>query len=107
METVLPSGGGGGVAWLPEFSIADELADGTLVRMGGASWTASLTISLFCSPDRLDEPHPAVPGDREALVVTEAGYLPASQFAGLKQRYAVFDFDFLVVNQQLSGHSEG
>ena len=46
---------GGGVAWLPEFSIADELADGTLVRMGGASWTASLTISLFCSPDRLDE----------------------------------------------------
>jgi DNA-binding transcriptional LysR family regulator len=45
---------GGGVAWLPAFSIADELASGRLVRMGGPSWTARLTISLFCSPDRLD-----------------------------------------------------
>jgi DNA-binding transcriptional LysR family regulator len=45
---------GGGVAWLPEFSITDELADGTLVRMGGPSWTARLTVSLFCSPERLD-----------------------------------------------------
>jgi DNA-binding transcriptional LysR family regulator len=45
---------GGGMAWLPELSIAEELADGTLVRMGGQSWTASLTISMFCSPDRLD-----------------------------------------------------
>lgn len=45
---------GSGVAWLPEFSIADELADGTLVRLGGRSWVARLTISLFCSPDRLD-----------------------------------------------------
>jgi len=42
----------------------------------------------------LDETHAAVAGDREALVVTEAGYLPAGEFAGLKQRYAVFDFDF-------------
>lgn len=45
---------GGGVAWLPELSIADELADGRLVRMGGPSWAAKLTISIFCSPDRLD-----------------------------------------------------
>ncbi|ARE40622.1 Transcriptional regulator, LysR family [Rhodovulum sp. P5] len=45
---------GSGVAWLPEFSIASELADGTLVRLGGRSWVARLTISLFCSPDRLD-----------------------------------------------------
>ncbi len=46
---------GAGVAWLPAFSIADELADGRLVRMGGPTWTARLTISLFCSPDRLDK----------------------------------------------------
>jgi DNA-binding transcriptional LysR family regulator len=46
---------GGGVAWLPVFSIAEELADGRLVRMGGPSWTARLTISLFCSPERLDK----------------------------------------------------
>ena len=45
---------GGGLAWLPELSISDELANGTLVRMGGPSWTARLTISLFCSPERLD-----------------------------------------------------
>jgi LysR family transcriptional regulator, hypochlorite-specific transcription factor HypT len=45
---------GSGVAWLPAFSIAEEIADGRLVRMGGPSWTARLTISLFCSPDRLD-----------------------------------------------------
>lgn len=46
---------GGGVAWLPEFSIRSELADQVLVRMGGPSWTATLTISLFCSPERLDK----------------------------------------------------
>ncbi|MDX1819787.1 MAG: LysR substrate-binding domain-containing protein [Paracoccaceae bacterium] len=45
---------GAGVAWLPEFSIQQELADGTLVKMGNDSWTAKLTISLFCSIDRLD-----------------------------------------------------
>jgi DNA-binding transcriptional LysR family regulator len=45
---------GSGVAWLPAFSIAEEMADGRLVRMGGPSWTARLTISLFCSPERLD-----------------------------------------------------
>ena len=28
---------GSGVAWLPAFSIAEELADGRLVRMGGPS----------------------------------------------------------------------
>jgi DNA-binding transcriptional LysR family regulator len=45
---------GSGVAWLPAFSIADELADGTLVRLGGRTWTAKLTISLLCSRERLD-----------------------------------------------------
>jgi DNA-binding transcriptional LysR family regulator len=44
---------GSGVAWLPAFSIANELADGTLVRLGGRTWTAKLTISLLCSPERL------------------------------------------------------
>ena len=46
---------GAGVAWLPEFSIKNELEDGTLVRMGGETWTARLTISLFCSIERLDD----------------------------------------------------
>jgi DNA-binding transcriptional LysR family regulator len=46
---------GAGLAWLPEFSIARELEDGTLVRMGGRDWTATMTISLFCSPERLDD----------------------------------------------------
>lgn len=46
---------GSGVAWLPEFAISKELADGTLVRMGGPSWVATLTISLFCWPDSLGE----------------------------------------------------
>ncbi|MGF1657900.1 MAG: LysR family transcriptional regulator [Rubrimonas sp.] len=45
---------GGGVAWLPALSIEAELASGQLVKMGGPSWVARLTISLFCSPDRLD-----------------------------------------------------
>ncbi len=45
---------GAGIAWLPELSIADALAEGVLVRMGGPSWTAQLTIALFCSPERLD-----------------------------------------------------
>jgi len=46
---------GAGVAWLPEFSIAKELEEGQLVRMGGPTWVAQLTISLFCSPGRLGE----------------------------------------------------
>ena len=46
---------GSGVAWLPAFSIREELVDGRLVRLGGPSWTARLTISLFCSPERLDD----------------------------------------------------
>jgi DNA-binding transcriptional LysR family regulator len=46
---------GAGMAWLPEFSIRPELEDGTLVQMGGRDWTATMTISLFCSPERLDD----------------------------------------------------
>jgi len=45
---------GAGMAWLPEFSIRQDLEDGTLVRLGGRDWTATMTISLFCSPERLD-----------------------------------------------------
>jgi hypothetical protein len=32
-----------------------ELEDGTLVRLGGRDWTATMTISLFCSLERLDD----------------------------------------------------
>jgi DNA-binding transcriptional LysR family regulator len=45
---------GAGVAWLPQFSIDADLASGHLIRMGGLTWTPRLTISLFCSPSRLD-----------------------------------------------------
>lgn len=47
--------GGSGVAWLPESSVTQELASGQLVRVGGRDWQARMTISLFCSPDKLDE----------------------------------------------------
>ncbi|MDC0947808.1 LysR substrate-binding domain-containing protein [Gammaproteobacteria bacterium] len=45
---------GSGMAWLPEFAIADELARGDLVQIGGSCWVATLTISLVCSLERLD-----------------------------------------------------
>jgi DNA-binding transcriptional LysR family regulator len=45
---------GGGIAWLPAMAINDELERGELVRVGGSTWSMTLTISLFCSPDRLD-----------------------------------------------------
>jgi DNA-binding transcriptional LysR family regulator len=45
---------GSGVAWLPERAILDELARGLLVPVGGAEWQTTLTLSLFCSVDRLD-----------------------------------------------------
>lgn len=46
---------GSGVAWLPEGVVAEELAAGTVTRIGGHDWEASLTLSLFCSLDRLDK----------------------------------------------------
>lgn len=46
---------GSGVAWLSEGIIADELASGKLVPVGGTEWQTTLTLSLFCSLDRLDE----------------------------------------------------
>jgi len=46
---------GSGVAWLSESVITDELASGKLVHVGGPEWQTTLTLSLFCSLDRLDE----------------------------------------------------
>ncbi len=46
---------GSGIAWLPESAVAEEIAGGQLVQAGGLEWHASLTISLFCSLDRLDK----------------------------------------------------
>ncbi|TRD23253.1 LysR family transcriptional regulator [Palleronia caenipelagi] len=51
---------GSGVSWLPESAVAAELASGQIVRVGGESWGTSLTLSLFCSPDRLDKTGEAV-----------------------------------------------
>ncbi len=45
---------GSGIAWLPESVVAEELADGRVMRIGGAEWTADLTLSAFASPDQLD-----------------------------------------------------
>ncbi len=46
---------GGGVSWLPESSVEAEIRSGQVLRIGGESWEAALTLSLFCSIDRLDE----------------------------------------------------
>ena len=45
---------GSGVAWLPASVVCDELASGKLMPVGGPEWEATLTLSLFCSLDRLD-----------------------------------------------------
>lgn len=46
---------GTGVAWLSERVVADELASGKLVNVGGPEWQTTLTLSLFSSLDRLDK----------------------------------------------------
>jgi len=51
---------GSGVSWLPESAIAEELAAGQIVPIGGPSWETTLTLSLFCSLDRLDKTGHAV-----------------------------------------------
>lgn len=51
---------GSGVAWLPESAVAAEIERGQIVRVGGDSWDAEMTISLFCSLDRLDKTGQAV-----------------------------------------------
>ncbi|MBE0412761.1 LysR family transcriptional regulator [Yoonia sp.] len=45
---------GSGVAWLPESAVSDEIADGKLIQVGKGTWEATLTLSVFCSLDRLD-----------------------------------------------------
>ncbi|EPX79384.1 LysR family transcriptional regulator [Litoreibacter arenae] len=51
---------GSGIAWLPEGAVADEISRGLLVPVGGVEWQATLTLSLFCSVDRLDRVGKAV-----------------------------------------------
>lgn len=46
---------GSGIAWLPESVVAAELAAGRVVQVGGPAWQAQLTLSLFCSLERLDK----------------------------------------------------
>lgn len=46
---------GSGIAWLPQTAVAEELARGDLILAGGTEWHATLTLSLFCSVDRLDK----------------------------------------------------
>lgn len=46
---------GSGISWLPTSSVIDELKQGDLVQVGGPEWEATLTLSLFCSLDRLDK----------------------------------------------------
>lgn len=38
---------GSGFAWMPQTAVAEELAEGTLVRIGDDSWTAQLTIAAL------------------------------------------------------------
>lgn len=45
---------GGGIAWMPQFAIAKELSDGDLVKVGQSEWEASLTLSLYSEPDKID-----------------------------------------------------
>ncbi len=51
---------GGGVAWMPESSIQDELARGELQQVGDDSWVAGMTLTLYCAPERLDATSQAV-----------------------------------------------
>lgn len=46
---------GSGLSWLPDSAVRAEIDDGRLVKVGGPSWEATLTLSLFCSLDRLDK----------------------------------------------------
>lgn len=45
---------GSGMAWLPESVVSEELAAGRVTQVGGPDWHATLTLSLFCSLERLD-----------------------------------------------------
>lgn len=45
---------GKGVAWLSERVVAEELASGRVIPVGGPEWQTTLTLTLFCASDRLD-----------------------------------------------------
>ncbi|MFK7755176.1 MAG: LysR family transcriptional regulator [Sedimentitalea sp.] len=45
---------GSGMAWLPESAIREDLGRGDLVALAARDWDATLDLSLFCSPARLD-----------------------------------------------------
>src|SRR5690606_18468786 len=55
--------------------------------------------------DHLDEAHTAVAGDRQTLVVAEAGDGHARLLASLDQREAILDLDELPVDDELFRHS--
>lgn len=44
---------GVGLAWLPEFSIQNELNDGALVHAGGDRWATTLTLSVYTERENL------------------------------------------------------
>lgn len=46
---------GSGFAWMPETAIQSELADGTLVRVGGDDWVEHLTIAAYANPSQFDK----------------------------------------------------
>lgn len=45
---------GGGIAWMPYTAVKSELENGNLVAVGCAEWEASLILSLYCAPDKID-----------------------------------------------------
>jgi DNA-binding transcriptional LysR family regulator len=45
---------GSGFAWMPQTAVAEELASGRLVQIGGESWTARLTIAALADPAGFD-----------------------------------------------------
>ncbi len=46
---------GSGVGWLPYSAVVTELEAGTLEQIGSPELEAQMTLSVFCSPERLNE----------------------------------------------------
>lgn len=46
---------GSGIGWLPYSAVQTELAAGTLEQVGPPELEAQMTLSVFCSPERLNE----------------------------------------------------
>lgn len=45
---------GSGFSWMPQTAVAEELADGRLVQIGGEGWTTPLTIAALANPASFD-----------------------------------------------------